>query len=201
MSAPFFSTAQRRMARRRARSRGYNAVEVLMAMTIFAIGAGGVISMQKTSVQANYDARTLDVATTLTRTWQERLARDAMSWKAPGALTSTTYLNNNVQNANNSLTWFVPTATTPLLGGSPAFDLLGRDVEINAANMIFCTQIRLEWLGTTQTLIRAEVRVVWPRANAAPIATCSQAAVQAAVGNVNAMPHVLSTVTSLRVNL
>lgn len=190
-------------ARTRAKSRGYNAVEVMMAMTIFAIGAGGVISMQKTAVQANYDARTMDVATALARTWQERLARDAVSWRAPGALGNTTYLNNNVQPASNTLEWFVPTPpATPeaLVGNSPAFDLLGRDVAPNATTMIFCTQIRLEWLGTTQTLVRAEVRIIWPRANAAPIATCTQPVVTAALGQANAMPHVLSTVTSLRGN-
>lgn len=187
-------------ARIRANSRGYNAVEVLMAMTLFAIGAGGVISMQKTSIQANYDARTMDVATALTRTWQERLARDAMSWKAPGSLVNTVHLKDHVQQPNSAVEWFVPTPSTPLDGGSPAFDLLGRDVEVDANTMVFCTQVRLEWLGTTQSLIRAEVRVVWPRANAAPITACNAAAVNAAVANVNARPHVLSTVTSLRGN-
>ena len=183
-------------ARVRARSRGYNAVEVLMAMTIFAIGAGGVISMQKTAVQANYDARTLDVATALARTWQERLARDAVSWRAPNDFTGTTYLSA----ANGAPTWTVPAATAVLAGGSPAFDLLGRDVAINDPSMIFCTQIRLEWLGGTRSLLRAEVRVIWPRANAAPIATCADAAVTPALANPNALPHSLSTVTSIRGN-
>lgn len=193
------STKRLQQARRRARSRGYNAVEVLMAMTIFAIGAGGVISMQKTAIQANYDARTLDVATALTRTWQERLARDAVSWRAPGNLNGTTYLAGKVQ-AGNAAVWFVPTPAASLPGGSPAFDLLGRDVAVNDASMIFCTQIRLEWLGSAQSLVRAEVRVVWPRANAAPIAQCNDAALTTALANVNAMPHSLSTVTSLRGN-
>ena len=191
----------RRLPRSKAKSRGYNAVEVLMAMTVFAIGASGVISMQKTSVQANYDARTLDVATALARTWQERLARDAMSWRTPTAFTGTVYL---VQ-MNSNPDWFVPTVQTTaggrIEGGSPAFDLLGRDVPINDASMIFCTQIRLRRLGTSNTLLRAEVRVIWPRANAAPIATCANVAVNPAVANVNARPHVLSTVKSVRVTL
>lgn len=183
-----------RLARKKARSRGYNAVEILMAMTVFAIGAGGVISMQKTSVQANYDARTLDVATALARTWQERLARDAMSWKAPLSLNTTTYLQDTTAN------WFVPTAGIPLQGSSPAFDLLGRDVLFNDTTMIFCTQIRVERLGTSNTLMRAEVRVIWPRANAAPMRQCDQAAVNGALADPNALPHVLSTVTSVRGN-
>jgi Tfp pilus assembly protein PilV len=184
-----------RLARSKARSRGYNAVEVLMAMTVFAIGAGGVISMQKTSVQANYDARTLDVATALARTWQERLARDAMSWRTPASFTGTTYL------VNAGADWTVPLPPTAVLeGGSAAFDLLGRDVPAGDASMIFCTQIRMQRLGSTNSLVRAEVRVIWPRANAAPIAKCETNVVNAAVGNVNAIPHVLSTVTSVRGN-
>ena len=41
----------------RAHARGYTAVEVLMAMTLFAIGAAGVISMQKVTMQGGEDAR------------------------------------------------------------------------------------------------------------------------------------------------
>lgn len=184
----------RALLRSKIRSRGYNAVEILMAMTVFAIGAGGVISMQKTAVQANYDARTLDVATALARTWQERLARDAMTWTTAASFTTTTYL------VNTGGDWAVPAVQTPLQGGSPAFDLLGRDVVINDPSMVFCTQIRLERLGTANTLVRAEVRVIWPRANAAPMNQCADAAVTPALANINAMPHVLSTVTSLRGN-
>ncbi len=182
----------RALLRSKIRSRGYNAVEVMMAMTVFAIGASGVISMQKTAVQANYDARTLDVATALARTWQERITRDAMTWTTPASFNGTTYL------VNTGADWSVPPVQTPLQGGSPAFDLLGRDVLVNDAAMIFCTQIRLERLGTNNTLVRAEVRVVWPRANAAAIAQCADAPMQAALANINAMPHVLSTVTSVR---
>lgn len=188
------------LQRKKARSRGYNAVEILMAMTVFAIGAGGVISMQKTSVQANYDARTLDVATTLARTWQERLARDAVSWKSPGSFAGTLYLSAYTQNASTSLEWVVPAPGSVLIGSSPAFDLLGRDVAINDPRMVFCTQIRLERLGGAGSLVRAEVRVVWPRANAAPIQQCNAASMTAAMSNTNALPHVLSTVTSLRGN-
>ena len=36
--------------KRRARSRGFTAVEVLMAMTLFAIGAAGVIGMQRVTI-------------------------------------------------------------------------------------------------------------------------------------------------------
>lgn len=166
-----------------------------MAMTIFAIGAGGVISMQKTAVQANYDARMLDVATALARTWQERLARDAVSWRTPNDFSGTAYLS-----AVNAPDWRVPVPTPVLAGGSPAFDLLGRDVAINDPSMIFCTQIRLEWLGGNRSLMRAEVRVIWPRANAAPIATCADESVNPAVQNLNAFPHSLSTATSIRGN-
>ena len=54
-----------------------------MAMTVMAIGAAAVITMQKTSVQGNLDARKTDVANSIARMWVERLQRDAMQWTLP----------------------------------------------------------------------------------------------------------------------
>ena len=65
-------------------ARGYTAIEVLMAMTVMAIGGAAVITMQKTSVTANLDARRADVANSIARTWVERLRRDGMAWTSPG---------------------------------------------------------------------------------------------------------------------
>src|SRR5271154_1609339 len=65
--------------------RGYTAVEVLMAMTVMTIGAAAVMSMQKTSIQGNLDARKTDMANSIARMWVERLERDAMQWTLPSA--------------------------------------------------------------------------------------------------------------------
>ncbi len=158
-------------------ARGYTAIEVLMAMTVMAIGGAAVITMQKTSVTANLDARRADVANAIARTWVERLQRDAMAWTLPGPENTG---GNNIANAliianvagANSGKWFLPVqeagATVPETM-SPAFDILGRDLPYpgQVANADFCVNVRLTWLTNTGVppggdLIRADVRVLWP---------------------------------------
>jgi prepilin-type N-terminal cleavage/methylation domain-containing protein len=149
-------------------SPGYTAVEVLMAMTVMAIGAAAVMSMQKASVTGNLDARKTDVANSIARTWVERLERDAMQWTAPGPTAGSTsniavaaLIANGVANAG---TWVFPNqyiGSNPPF--SPGFDILGRDLAAaDLGNAIFCANVRLSWLSTN-ALIRADVRVLWPR--------------------------------------
>jgi prepilin-type N-terminal cleavage/methylation domain-containing protein len=157
-------------------ARGYTAVEVLMAMTVMTIGAAAVISMQKASVQGNLDARKTDVANSIARTWVERLQRDAMQWTLPN---SANPAGNNIGNAllisgNVTGLWFRPTqylGSTPETM-SPGFDILGRDLpSASMATAQFCVNVRLTWLvpaalGASPPepgLIRADVRVLWPR--------------------------------------
>ena len=76
------------MRRQRKGERGYTVVEVMSAMTLIAIGAAGVIGMQRVTIQGGMDARNFDVATNIAREWQSRLQRDAaLNWTAPNALT------------------------------------------------------------------------------------------------------------------
>jgi Tfp pilus assembly protein PilV len=158
---------------RRYRHAAYTSVEVLMAMTVFSIGASGVIAMQRTSIQGNYDARALDVASGIARSFQERLKRDADLWTIPGQPPSaTTWLKN----ATSEATWVVPSYPSALAsGGSPAFDLLGRDLTkpegegTPTMTATFCTQIRLQTFPAPVRLVRSEVRVLWSR-NGSPIA-------------------------------
>jgi type II secretory pathway pseudopilin PulG len=169
--------ARRRVAR--ALSRAYTAVEVLISISLLAIGASAVIAMQRGAIQSNLDARKLDVANSIAREWIERLRRDAANWTLPSTLN--TYANAKLLStylpAGNTAaiaTWSYPdaylaTATVPD-GVSPGFDILGRDLlptDIAGSNTkpssaIFCVNIRLNWLVVNQ-LIRAEVRVFWQR--------------------------------------
>src|SRR5262249_22179703 len=93
-------------------SRGFTAVEVLVAMTLFAIGAAGVISMQKVAIEGNADARSFDVATGIGAEWLGRLRRDSMAWTKPNAIDTT----NNL----STTTWLkqAPTVVDP----NPAAD-------------------------------------------------------------------------------
>ena len=152
--------------------RAYTVIEVLSAMTIFGVGAAGVIAMQGTTIKGNYDARALDQATSITREWNERLRRDAAFWTVPATLPleGKWLTTSNVALANGASlpSWFTPTVpvSTPA-GLSPAFDLLGRDLTASESTgtnsqAVFCTQIRLQRLNAS--LIRSEIRVAWMRA-------------------------------------
>lgn len=181
----------------RRRARGYTAVEVLMGLTLTAIGASAVISMQRSAIQANLDARKMDIANAISREWMERLRRDATLWTAPNPNgVSTTNYNNarllvtylpvgpavnpapnddpNLMTTGTVAGWSFPdfyvknppAGSTTLDGLSPGFDILARDVDIQSASAankaFFCVNIRLNWL-VVNNLIRAEVRVFWPR--------------------------------------
>ena len=162
--------------KRRARSRGFTAVEVLMAMTLFAIGAAGVIGMQRVTIQGGEDARRFDVATNIANEWIGRLQRDAMFWTQPNAsnpntidIANTKWLNN-VGGACSSFC-NIPMPVGVPDGQSPAFDNYGKDLPAGTNDAWYCVQYRLNWLqspgpipgGPFQlgSVMRAEVRVYW----------------------------------------
>jgi prepilin-type N-terminal cleavage/methylation domain-containing protein len=152
---------------RRNRRRGYTVIEVMIALTLLAVGTSGVIAMQKVTAIANRDAKSLVIATQVARTWMERLRVDATQWNHPSALNQDSDLPDTRWLKTVTGTWFRPTDD---LAGSPAADALGNDVrDTDLSNAIYCTNVRLTWLygpppGTPPPyLIRAEVRVYWLR--------------------------------------
>jgi Tfp pilus assembly protein PilV len=193
---------------RAARSQGFTAIEVLIAMTLMIVGAAAVMSMQKASIQGNLDARKTDLANSIARIWVERLQRDAMQW------TPTTVSAQNPGGTNLTLAkllthagggWFLP---SDYMGSSPetssfAFDILGRDLASAdiAASAIFCVNVRETWLVQNQ-LLRADVRVLWPRAiNSAPAQFCSVALPDQPEAVVGApIYHAIYTTTAVGMN-
>ena len=142
-----------------------------MSMTVLLIGSIGVMAMQRAAVQGNADAREMDVASSIARGWIERLERDATLWTQatvpqtpPPNLPSAILVNENITGQ-----WFLPQARLAANGSqndveSPAFDILGQDVDsLSAQGVRYCVNLRLTPLTTDQTLIRAEARVFWPR--------------------------------------
>jgi prepilin-type N-terminal cleavage/methylation domain-containing protein len=162
--------------------RGYTVVEVMSAMTLFAIGAAGVISMQRVTIQGGDDARKFDLATNIAHEWEHRLQRDAFNWTEPNSVVSTS--NRATATlwlkavADSPGTWAVPAGAPapPIDGYSNAFDLLGKDIDPSDPDHIFCVQYRLSWLAKDQgtsdanptALIRAEIRVFWSRTQYGP---------------------------------
>lgn len=167
-------------------------IEILVSMTLLAIGASGVIAMQKAAVQGHQDARQMDVANAIAREWMERLRRDAMLWTPSVTQTGIVPPPNIAQAPTIQIFspphWYIPTMRIAPQGAqtdveSPGFDVLGRDVPTadlasaaqgatNAAGLYstntatvleYCTNVRITPLTLDQTLVRAEVRVFWPR--------------------------------------
>lgn len=170
--------------------RGYTVVEVLSAMTLFAVGAAGVISMQRVTIQGGMDARNFDMATNIAREWEARLQRDSLNWTEPNSLTSASNLNNTLWlNSSNIDTgaWVVPTPGPQIRGYSAAFDILGLDIDPASPDHVFCTQYRLGWVANQgaassaniTAIIRAEIRVFWARLENGT-ADCANKTVEAA---------------------
>lgn len=189
--------------------RGYTAIEVMMAMTVLLIGSIGVMAMQRAAVQGNADAREMDVASSIARGWIERLERDATLWtQATVPQTPPPNLPNAIL-VNENLTgqWFLPqtrlTAQAPQNDiESPAFDILGQDVDLSSPGIRYCVNLRLTPLTVDQTLIRAEARVFWPRnLTVSPDPNyCSQAPPTSLDADV-AKYHFVYAVTALRQNV
>ncbi len=199
---------------RRSRARGYTAVEVLIAMTLFAIGAAGVIGMQRTSIQANADARRLDTASAITAEWLARLRRDSMMWTEPNDLvttsnhaTRTVWLGDTAMLATplpKDTGWRLPIVppASPPIAHSYAFDITGRETIPAAADTFYCVNYRLDWLSldpgnTFGRTIRAEVRVFYPRVEQNPTADCAPTVAQAGG---DAVYHFVYATTTLRRN-
>lgn len=151
---------------RRALARGYTAVEVTVAMAVLAVGASGVIAMQKITLQSTTNARNIATANQIANTWTERLRADATMWNTPitgSDLGDTTWLKLATAPPGS---WFVPQSTSP--AGSAWATIEGRDIYPGVGGMgAFCTHLRLVRLYPT--MIRAEVRVFWRR-NGSPVA-------------------------------
>jgi type II secretory pathway pseudopilin PulG len=150
-------------------ARAYTVVEVLLSLTVLAIGASAVMSMQKATLQGNLDARKTDMANSIARMWVERVRKDAMQWTQASAPPSNAKLLGYVDTG-----WVRPDAyagNTPPV--SPGFDILGRDISTagltpsaGVAPPVFCVNIQETSVykdSNFNNLIRLDVRVLWVR--------------------------------------
>ncbi len=199
------------MIRTRTRKRGYTAVEVMMAMTLLLIGSIGVMAMQRAAVQGTADAREMDVANSIARGWIERIERDATLWtQATVPQTPPPNLPNAIL-VNENLTgqWYLPQARQNPSGGqndteSASFDILGQDIDpsVDPTGTRYCVNLRLTPLTLDQTLIRAEVRVFWPRnLTVAPDPNYCTQAPPAALDTDTTKYHFVYAVTAVRQNV
>ncbi|WP_437800882.1 type IV pilus modification PilV family protein [Sorangium sp. So ce693] len=162
---------------RRAASRGYTLIEVMAALGVLAIGATGVLALQKATLISNTNARNLAIANSIAMTWAERLRVDALQWNEPLTDPDTdlgTDTNWLALSTTAPFTKVTPTEITAL--GSPSADVLGADIYPgDTSASAFCTHVRFRQFTDAvsgapiwDSLIRAEIRVVWER-NGNPI--------------------------------
>ena len=170
---------------RRSLRRAYTIVEVVIAITLLTLGVLGIVGMQHYAAGANRNARLLATANQIARTTLERLRTDAASWNQPSVVnptgndlgTDTVWLAALNSVSTGSMTGWIRPKYDATHNWGAGFDALGNDiVEVSDApvsgsnDTIFCMQYRLAWLygpvqGAFPYLMRAEVRVFWPREN------------------------------------
>jgi type IV pilus assembly protein PilV len=152
-------------------TRGYTAVELLMALAVFAIGTSGIIALQKVTVVSNQHAKNLAIATQIAQSWVSQLTADAALWNNPSPVTGRDDVTDGRwlrQVSPGVGVWFQPDFDGVRQFG-PAFDALGNVVNPTTQQrqqIQFCTHVRLTQLYPSTAgggLIRAEVRVFWLR--------------------------------------
>jgi prepilin-type N-terminal cleavage/methylation domain-containing protein len=160
---------------RRSKGGGYTLIEVMMALSVLAIGASGVIALQRATLIGNTHARNLAIANSIAITWAERLRTDALQWNDPGG---TPDLDGDTDwlRMVDGMVYPARATPTPILAlGTPNADVLGTDVYAgDASASAFCTHVRFRRFTTTTgeplwpNLMRADIRVFWER-NGSPV--------------------------------
>jgi type IV pilus assembly protein PilV len=163
-------------ARVRESSQGFTLIEVMMALTVLAIGLLGIVALQTATISSTQDAQQFTVANSVLNTWIERLQRDAQRWNHPSKYSTASDLSSDTAwlnlVASSSDKWVRPGASGLEPNASPAFDRNGMDVLLSDTagqldRAIYCTHIRLRMIypdtASSGGMIRAEVRVFWAK--------------------------------------
>lgn len=168
-------------------ARGYTVIEVMMALAVLAVGATGVIALQKVALIGNTNARIGDAARQVASTWAERLKSDAIQWNDPLGtfdIADTQFLKMaGVYGGQTPPKWLLaPEVATSF--ASPVADIHGLDVLTSDPPEVgvFCTHLFLgQDISKTFDLsaagaphpiaVRATIRVVWRR-DLAPMIEC-----------------------------
>jgi prepilin-type N-terminal cleavage/methylation domain-containing protein len=191
--------------------RGYTIVELVMSLAVLAIGATGVIAMQKVAIASNRHAKDLATASRVAQAWADQLAIDAAAWSIDSAGASTIAATTWLKLADPSQTveWFVPDYDANRDFG-PGFSIQGTPINTTIAPQLirFCTHLRFAYLHSATTpfaghgVIRAQIRVFWPAEDAAvavPAAAARNACAidaPALISNIGAF-HVIYLTTSV----
>jgi hypothetical protein len=176
-------------------ARGYTAVELLMSMSVLAVGVIGVFSMEKVTVASNVHAKNLAIATHIAQSWLGMLEAESTIWNdTAGSIDNTTWLKTAPPNP----AWFRPDYSTASSFG-PDFDELGNPVPKDGS---YCVDLRISrFNGASEeaqgsAMRRVEVRVYWLREGAvvtpsltAPAFPCGMAPAQVSLQDQSRLFH------------
>ncbi len=165
------------------RTSGFTLIEVMIAVGIITVGSLGILAMQSATIRGNAEARQMSMATQRTRTWMDRLERDALMWNRAGAEATNRNQTRFLQNvtAPTALPVFaapVPAAESTGALLRPGASFAGIDVE-DAAGPVYCTHVELTW-AVQGELIRARVRTSFHRQTGTQHALSTQCSTNAA---------------------
>jgi len=159
-------------------ARGYTVIELLMALTVLALSASGIIAMQRVTLESNRYAKNLAIATRVGEAWADQLEADSALWSVLSPITNTTWLKEAKTCSQNAppTNWFEPKWDANRQFG-PAFDALGSPLDTSVAQpdtyTQFCVHLRFAWLNCDPPatgggmkgngVVRTEIRVYWRR--------------------------------------
>jgi prepilin-type N-terminal cleavage/methylation domain-containing protein len=146
----------RSLCSRRATARGYTIIEVIMALSVLAIGGMGVVALQKFTVIGAYNARAIAGATSAANGWLDVMQNEAAAWNVPtntdiiAGATTTGPMPILRTAAASAGTWVAIPTTTPDSPNGPGTPIYGS----TPVDMFYCSQVRVVFLGVrdpTQT--------------------------------------------------
>lgn len=152
---------------RRARARGYNMIEVMMGLAVLAVGASGVVALQKITVLGVTSGRNLTAASVIAAAHIEALRTDAARWTTTDMTTAP--LTSALFIADGE--WTSPAALTGF-GGLGFSDVTGhteKDAADLAHPVAYCTQLRAVPIANSPEpedapiLLRVEARTFWAK--------------------------------------
>lgn len=167
------SLLRRRFFKRFAGNRGVTMIEMMFALTISIIGFVGVLDLQTASIQGATESRALYHAIQLSEHFIETMRTEAIEWTATKSLDSDAnsfYLLKDappktaaVGTTSGWLIWREAFAST--LGNMDHYDSGVLQEFPITQNSDFCVHYRFTTL-MQDMLIRADVRIIWPKAGA-----------------------------------
>lgn len=173
------STALSKTRRRLRASLGYTLIEVMMGLSVLAIGASAILSIQQVTVFGGINQRSIIGATNTAQSWIDRLRVEAMAWhsltNSDITAANTPFLNAGVTGAT-AFNWTSPSAAA--VGATGAHALDGGEIvpDVAVSGAAFCTHYRLTRLEPNPSgSFRLEVRAFYAKNGRAVDAECAAA--------------------------